>query len=198
MNRTKSKGLLRLSASVVTLGLLCPFAALAQVAPEQSSDGAVSAEDIIVTAQKRSERLQDVPISISVTTPAVIRDLGIRDTVGLQRAVPGIVIMQRNLNAVPYIRGVGADNGAAGDESPIAVYVDGVYRASSAASSFSLPNVERIEVLKGPQGTLFGRNATGGVINIVTKQPSQVASGVASVVMGTTIRSRAMLISTRR
>ncbi|RYD92342.1 MAG: hypothetical protein EOP50_12845, partial [Sphingobacteriales bacterium] len=142
------------------------------------------AQDIVVTAQKRTERLQDVPISIAVTTPATLRDLGIRDTMSLQRAVPGIVIVQRNLNAVPYIRGIGADNAAAGDESPIAVYVDGVYRASSSASAFSLPNVERIEVLKGPQGTLFGRNATGGVISIVTKQPSQVASGVARVGYG--------------
>lgn len=156
-----------------------------QVAAPSAAAGTVAPADIIVTAQRRTERLQDVPISVSVLTPQLNNTQAITTTLDIQKAVPGLIFTQRNLNGLPVIRGIGAENTAGGDEPSVALYVDGVYRASSAASTFALPNVERIEVLKGPQGTLFGRNATGGVINITTKDPSpefagQVSAGYAN------------------
>lgn len=129
-------------------------------------------DDIVVTAQRRDQRLQDVPIAVAVMSPQTTKTYDVTTTQDIQKAVPGLVFVHRNLNALPFIRGIGSENTAGGDETGIALYVDGVYRASSNSGTFSLPDIERIEVLKGPQGTLFGRNATGGVINIVSKQPS--------------------------
>ncbi|WP_420145559.1 TonB-dependent receptor [Sphingobium sp.] len=129
-------------------------------------------EDIIVTAQKRSESLQKVPITVSAISAVTADALGIKDTTDLQFATPGLVMHHGGYSMTPTLRGIGTEAGSAGQESPIATYVDGVYLVSASSSIFSLSNIERVEVLKGPQGTLFGRNAVGGVINIITKQPS--------------------------
>ena len=139
-------------------------------------------EEIVVTAQRRNERLQDVPIAISAVTAATAARQGITGTEGLGIAVPTLQFSRQTANGgVPFLRGVGSAQATAGQESPVAVYVDDVYIGAPSATLMSFNNIESTEVLKGPQGTLFGRNATGGVVNVHTKRPSQKAEVDATV-----------------
>ena len=134
--------------------------------------GGPQLQEIVVTAQKRTQNLQNVPISVVAITGANLQTQGIKSVIDLGGVVPGLTIQKYNGVVQPFLRGVGNSGSAAGNESDVAVYVDGVYYARLTASFFDLADVDRVEVLKGPQGTLFGRNSTGGVINIVTRDPS--------------------------
>ena len=128
---------------------------------------------IVVTAQKREENLQSVPIAISAITAQSLADQGIRSTEDLAVAVGGLNVT-RTTNATNFtLRGIGTQGGSTGQDSAIAMFVDGVYMPSMAGSTFALNNISRIEVLKGPQGTLYGRNATGGAVNVITKTPEE-------------------------
>ena len=133
-------------------------------------DGA-GVEDIVVTAQRRSERLQNVPIAVSAASAARLEAAGVANTQELAILTPGLSAPQTAGFAQPHIRGVGSSTAGAGLEQPVATYVDGVYIAAAPASLLTLNNVDRVEVLKGPQGTLFGRNATGGLIQVITRDP---------------------------
>lgn len=137
-------------------------------------------EEIIVTAQKRDERLQDVPIAIGAITAAQAEGRGIGSTTALQAAVPGLVINRTANEGNIFIRGVGTNLFGPSSEQTVAMYVDGIYHASPEANLFDFNNIERVEVLKGPQGTLFGRNTTGGVVHIITRDPSTTFGGNAS------------------
>lgn len=130
--------------------------------------------DIIITAQRREERLQRVPIAVQIVSPKQIETAGIESTLDLPRVAPGVTTAPTAANSffIPYIRGVGSNSPATGNDSSIATYIDGVYQSDKAANVFDFSDIERLEVLKGPQGTLFGRNATGGAVNIITRQPS--------------------------
>lgn len=140
--------------------------------------------DIIVTAQKRAENVQDVPITMSaITADAALRS-GAQTTADIPALVPGVTISKQTANAQIYIRGVGTQNVTTGADGSNPVYLDGFYNPSLGAALFSLNSIERIEVLKGPQGTLFGRNATGGAINIITRDPSQDTQIQASIGYG--------------
>ncbi len=130
-------------------------------------------EEIVVTAQKRSEKLQEVPIAIAAVTAQGLAQANVRSTVNLATVVPGLVTYQTVTSFQPFIRGVGSNISSIGLENPVAVYLDGVYLSSKAAAIFDLGAIERIEVIKGPQGTLFGRNATGGAISVVTHNPGR-------------------------
>jgi iron complex outermembrane receptor protein len=144
-------------------------------ASNQADTGQV--EEITVTAQRRSEKLQDVPIAVSVFTASMAQAMGVADTSSLQTAVPGLEFTRVFNSAAPALRGIGANpTTSLGDESPIALYLDGVYISNPAGAIFSFNNIARVEVLKGPQGTLFGRNAAGGVVQVVTKDPSDTQS----------------------
>jgi iron complex outermembrane recepter protein len=138
-------------------------------------------EEITVTAQKRTERLQDVPISDSAIGAAEAATRGITDTTDLQMAVPGLVIDHTANEGNIFIRGVGTNLFGPNSEQTVAVYVDNVYMPSPEANLFSFNNIDRVEVLKGPQGTLFGRNTTGGVVQIITRDPSTTFGGDVSV-----------------
>lgn len=129
-------------------------------------------EEIVVISQRRPENLQTVPLNVAVASGTELLNAGVTDTGSLSLAFPGLSYTQTGNSATPFIRGVGTTTISAGTESSVATYVDGVYISSVNASLFGLNNVERVEVLMGPQGTLFGRNATGGVIQIITKDPS--------------------------
>ncbi len=129
-------------------------------------------EEIIVTANRRRENLQDVPIAVAAVTPTQLVNSGVSNIQGLSVLVPGVQLLQGAATANPYIRGVGSQQVGPGLESPVALYVDGVYYASTFGAPADLNDVAQVEVLKGPQGTLFGRNATGGLINITTRTPS--------------------------
>jgi iron complex outermembrane recepter protein len=161
-----------------------PNSVAQQPAAQADTSSAAQVGDIVITAQKRSERLQKVPITVSAFDQKTQIAFGIRDTRDVQILVPGLVF-NRNLTAgIPIIRGISHNIGTIGDESPVATYVDGVYVPNNIGSLFALNNIERVEVLKGPQGTLFGRNATAGVIQIITKTPQHKFGGDASVGYG--------------
>jgi outer membrane receptor protein involved in Fe transport len=149
-----------------------------------ADNGAIG--DIVVTAQRRSERLQDVPIAISAVTSTTLGNAGVNSTLQLEAAVPSLNVATGSggLAVLPRIRGVGAQIEGPGIENSVATYIDGVYIAAPEASQLSLANIDRVEVLKGPQGTLFGRNATGGLINVITKDPTAELSGHANLTYG--------------
>ncbi len=133
-------------------------------------------EEIVVTAQKRSENLQAVPISVTAFTANTIKELGLSAPTDLAIATPGLSFGQEANDVSPYIRGIGETQAVPGAEGAVALYVDGVYQTDLDSGIFGFNNVDRIEVLKGPQGTLFGRNTAGGLINIITKDPTTTPS----------------------
>jgi iron complex outermembrane receptor protein len=146
------------------------------VAQSSPSDSEALAE-IIVTAQKREQSAQDVPIAITVLGSEEILNAGVTSTDELRTAVPALNFTKGSGGfGLPRIRGLGATGQGNGIENPVAVYVDGVYYAASSGVLMSLFDIEQVAVLKGPQGTLFGRNATGGLIDIKTLNPSLVDS----------------------
>ena len=132
----------------------------------------VGVEEVVVTAQKRAERLQDVPLAVTAITAERIQNSGVVNTLQLGEVVAGVVTNLKTLNSSPYLRGLGVGTSQPGLESSVASYVDGVYLPNPISSSFNLNSIERIEVLRGPQGTLFGRNASAGVIALHTRDPS--------------------------
>lgn len=137
-------------------------------------------DEIVVTAQRREERLRDVPISITAVNAERVESAGITDVVSLPALIPNFSVQVAVSGYTPSLRGVGSSQtGAApNEEQPVATYIDGVYIAAPVGvSTMQFNNIERIEVLRGPQGTLFGRNATGGVVQIVTREPSQEFQG---------------------
>ncbi|AMK24346.1 MULTISPECIES: TonB-dependent receptor [unclassified Sphingobium] len=137
----------------------------------QTSDAQL--EEIVVTAQHRSQRLQDVPVAVTSLSATALEQQGVSGTSDLAQAVPSLIFTSQLSAANPYIRGVGSQLFDPVSESPVAVYVDDVYIANPQGNVFSLAGTRQIDVLNGPQGTLFGRNATGGVIQIQTLDPEQ-------------------------
>jgi iron complex outermembrane recepter protein len=133
--------------------------------------------DIIVTAQKRAENLQRIPIAITAVSPMVLRNAGIDSVQDLPAVLPGVQIVNISNSLVPRVRGIGSGFTAAGLESPIATFIDDVYHAFAADIELDFADVSQVAVVKGPQGTLFGRNATGGVLQITTRPPSQDFGG---------------------
>lgn len=164
------QGALLAGAAIAVLGW-AP-AALAQDTAPQAADEAYSNE-IIVTATKREQTLQDVPVAVSVTTGATLEQAQIRDLKDLQSVVPSLRVnqLQSSANTNFYIRGFGNGANNAGIEPSVGLFIDGVYRSRSASMIADFPDVARIEVLRGPQSTLFGKNASAGVISIVTRKP---------------------------
>ncbi|MFA5632158.1 MAG: TonB-dependent receptor [Porticoccaceae bacterium] len=145
--------------------------------PQDSNDtaearGRGGVEEIIVTAQKRQESMQDVPISISAFSANQLESAGVFKTDEIGDVTPGLQMSRQIGAATNFIRGVGNQNASAGDESSVAMYIDGVYYNGMVEQVGAFNNIERIEILKGPQGTLFGRNTTGGVIHVITKDPT--------------------------
>jgi iron complex outermembrane receptor protein len=143
--------------------------------PEASKPGVM--EEIFVTAQRRTELIQDVPIAMTVQSQEDLARAGILDIRDLGQVVPGLTFAGQAMIAVPAIRGVQSRIGQAGNEQPVAIYVDGVYQSNQIVNMFDLADISRVEVLKGPQGTLFGRNTTGGAIRIETISPQYEFQG---------------------
>jgi len=151
-------------------GALLPSIALAQATP---SDAAL--EEVIVTAQRKSERIQDVPIAISAISSADLEARGVRQAADVAAAVPNLML------SLPYgeeaqptfsLRGVTTNDWSQNQSSPIAMYVDDVYKPVGAVQALQTYDLDRVEVLRGPQGTLYGKNATGGAMNFYSKSPS--------------------------
>lgn len=182
---------LRRSASIVALLALAPGLAQAQtVADGNAADGEAASGvggDIVVTAQRRAERLQDVPIAISALGEATLSNRGIQSAQDLQGLVPGLSITGFagvNSTNLVSIRGIAGQPVPIGASQATAVYLDGVFLAKPDAAFFGLADVQRVEVLRGPQGTLYGRNATAGAINIITHEPDNTFTGKLNVSYG--------------
>jgi iron complex outermembrane receptor protein len=145
-----------------------PCAAQSAGAAQEAS----SIDEIIVTANRRSEDVQKVPISVAVVNNEQLTALGVTNVDSLQNITTDLRIS--NLNDIPgiYIRGMGSAQLLPGAESPVGLYMDGVYIPFASSADQSLLDIDRVEVLKGPQGTLYGRNTTGGAINFITRDPS--------------------------
>lgn len=150
------------------------------------STAAVELEEIIVTAQKKEENLMDVPIAIQAITGEFIENAGIDDLKEMQFYTPGLsaVTAASNLTTSIAIRGLGTTGGSIAFESGVGVYVDGIYRARQSSALNDLIDLERVEVLKGPQGTLFGRNTIAGALSYVTKAPEAESGGWAEIQAG--------------
>ena len=161
------------------------FAASAHAqAPETPAVENGRQQDIIVTAQRRSERLEDIPASISVVTQEALQAVGITRFQDLGHSVPGLQIARTGIFSQPSIRGISTLIAGGGFENNIAFYMDGFYEPNPLATNGDLTNLKSVEVLKGPQGTLYGRNATGGAILVNTLDPTTTPEGSFSAEYG--------------
>ena len=143
---------------------------------QEAEDFAI--EEILVTAQKRSETLQEVPIAITVFSSDSIDQTGVMELRDLTEYIPNVTITQgTDFGAQINIRGVGANSRNIGFDSRVGVYLDGVYLGQGPALNQALVDLEQIEVLRGPQGTLFGKNTVAGAINMISVKPTQEFEG---------------------
>ena len=162
--------ILRCTASAAVVGVVAfGFAGVAS-----AQTGPTTIDDIIVTAQKREQSLQDVPIVVTTLSQTLLDDAGVKDIKDLQILTPGMTVTstQSEASTTVRIRGAGTVGDNPGLESSVGIVIDGVYRSRNSVGFGDLGELSRIEVLKGPQGTLFGKNTSAGVINIITAQPS--------------------------
>ena len=158
-----------------------PTSTIDNPAQSANAEGASQIGEIVVTATRRSENLQKVPITMSAFKGETLTTLGIKSNLDLPQLTPGLSFTRTLVGVNAFMRGVGTTTAGYSTEVPIATYIDGLYLPNSAAASFSFNNIERIEVLKGPQGTLYGRNTTGGLIHVITKEPDDITRVDASV-----------------
>jgi outer membrane receptor protein involved in Fe transport len=176
--RMKKKLCLAASGATLVTGLLsAPGWAQSASAPAPgqaaTGDTPTSVDEIVVTAQKRTENLQNVPIVVTTVNRQLLQDTGVKDIKDLAILAPGLLVTSTSSEAstTARIRGIGTVGDNAGLESSVGIVIDGVYRPRNGVGFGDLGEVDRIEVLKGPQGTLFGKSATAGVINILTAAP---------------------------
>ncbi|MEP7223239.1 MAG: TonB-dependent receptor [Novosphingobium sp.] len=170
-----------LLGGVAALVIMAPSAALARAAQAQeeaqpapaAAESVADGNEIVVTATKREQTLQDVPVAVSVTTAQTIERAQIRDIRDLSTVVPSLRVnqLQSSANTNFYIRGFGNGANNAGIEPSVGLFIDGVYRSRSASMIGDMPDIQRVEVLRGPQSTLFGKNASAGVISFTTREP---------------------------
>jgi iron complex outermembrane receptor protein len=166
----------RLSVSrliVLVLGIGAP--------PAWAADDALA--EIVITAQKREGTVQDTPISIAAFSGEDLAAAGITSTDALANFTPGLTVQKEVIGKV-VIRGIGTENYTVGSDPGVAIHKDGVYLARSSVAIFDFFDVNRVEVLRGPQGTLYGRNATGGVINILSNEPTEELGGYVKLDVG--------------
>ena len=150
----------------------------------QDSIDADALSDIVVTAQKREQNLQDVGVAVSALGSETLSSLGITDAKDIARAMPGVVFdstASGGVNANLTVRGVSQSDFSSTQESPNSIYIDEVYLSSPNSAAFPLYDLERIEVLRGPQGTLFGRASSGGLASFITKKPGNQFGGYAEI-----------------
>ncbi|WP_162786581.1 TonB-dependent receptor [Hyphomonas sp. CACIAM 19H1] len=179
INGKSGERFLAATSLIAVMTLAAPaFAQTAEADPEVAYDG-----DIVVTAQKREQRLNDVGLSISAVTGDTLRERNVLDVAQLEQLAPNLSIAQPNgpgNQPAISLRGVGLNDFNSNNNGPIAVYADEVYRSSIVGQNFVLFDVNRVEVVKGPQGTLFGRNATGGAVRVISNRPESAFSAFGS------------------
>ena len=144
-------------------------------------------EEVIVTATKRAESIQDVPIAISAFNGEDLEARGVQDLYGLQEVSPSISVYSANSESnggTIRIRGVGTTGNNPGLEAAVGTFIDGVYRSRAGLAFSDLTDIERIEILRGPQGTLFGKNTSAGALHIITKKPEFERASTFSISAG--------------
>jgi iron complex outermembrane recepter protein len=180
-----SKILVLLCAAAVPLA---SNAAIAETAPSSADDGL---NEVVVTSQRRAQNLQDVPIAIKVVSLDFLSNIAADSLAGIGNFVPGLVVLAASPTQPHYqLRGIGGSDFGVGTDPAVGVYVDGVYSARSGASLPAFNDIDRIEVLRGPQGTLFGRSSAAGAISIITKKPSDSEAGSVDVQFGSEGKKR--------
>lgn len=162
------------AAAMVAIGACWSQPALAQTAPGQAEAGLQS---VVVTAQKRPQSMQDVPVAVNTVDARAIENQQIVDFSDLTRVAPSMTLNQNPNNSTIALRGIGTFAYSIGIESAVSVIVDDVPVIQQAQAFSNLSDIERIEVLRGPQGTLFGKNSSAGVINVVTKPSAEILEG---------------------
>jgi len=166
---------------LVSSALLASMAAMPAMAQQTAAEPAIG--EIVVTAQKRAENVQNVPIAISAFTANALKERSVTSVASLSALSPnvnfdsGTPFSGSSAVLSATIRGIGSDDFAFNIDPGVGIYLDGVYLARTVGANQDLPDVERVEVLKGPQGTLFGRNTIGGAISIVTHDPGKTFKG---------------------
>lgn len=174
---------------VALAGALTAFATSSLWAADENNQPgaaghAVELAEVIVTTNRYSQNMQNVPVSVVAVTADQVQRQGVGGTPDLAAVIPGLTMSNGNAGLQIHLRGIGTSSISTGQENSVATYIDGVYVASMNAAILQFNSISQIEVDKGPQGTLFGRNATGGVIEIKTKDPTQAPGGDFSVGYG--------------
>jgi len=176
--RTIAISQLALATALLTLDAVPALAQATTAAAVVEDTGII--EDIVVTAQRRRERAQDVPIAITAFSAEALQARGVVNALDLTQFVPNLVGLNNTglgtANAY-YLRGLGNTESVATFDPPVGTYIDDIYISRQNANNFNLFDVERVEVLRGPQGTLFGRNTTGGAISVVMREPGDTTGG---------------------
>ncbi|MGE4431248.1 MAG: TonB-dependent receptor [Sphingobium sp.] len=172
------------AACATTIAVAAEQDAAGQTSESGTGGGSFGVGDIIVTAQRRAENLQEVPVTVAAFDDSVLQSANITTSTELNKVVPGLSITPNSQSVLLYLRGIGSNVTAIGSEASVAFYVDGVYYSRLTPGLVRLNNIERVEVLKGPQGTLYGRNATGGLVNIITRTPKPGAEPTANISFG--------------
>jgi iron complex outermembrane recepter protein len=178
-----SKTRMSLSAVLLASAMSAPLLA----APASAQEDTAAEDEVVVTARRTEERLQDVPASVSAFSEQAMERIGALDSTGLQGAVPNLNIVQGrgSSNATNiYIRGVGQPDALQTFDPAVGFYVDDVYYSRIRGTQLEMFDIERVEVLRGPQGTLYGRNTIGGAFKIITRQPGQDPHGLFQVTVG--------------
>lgn len=192
-NSASAGGLRGRALASISMLALCtvamPFAAASAQTQEtaatpQASEAATAGDDIIVTARKREESLQDTSMALSVVDDTLLDRKQISDVTGLQGVVPTITIGETVGLLKINVRGLGNSTNTRSEDSDVVLHVDGTVVSRMEAQAMAFFDLERVEVLRGPQGTLYGRNSTGGTINLVTKKPTSTFEGYASATLG--------------
>jgi iron complex outermembrane receptor protein len=165
------------------LWLAAASTAVLAASPALAAASSDTVAEVIVTAQKRSENLQKVPLGVSVAGQELLRDNAIGNAESLSQVIPSLTFKKgtANVNSTLSVRGIGTQSFSSGAEPSVSTVVDGVVFGRSGMAVQEFTDLERIEVLRGPQGTLFGKNASAGVVNIITKGPTKTLTGDVSV-----------------
>ncbi|MET0366380.1 MAG: TonB-dependent receptor plug domain-containing protein, partial [Sphingobium sp.] len=157
--------------------------AVEQTAPQDDSN----LGEIVVTAQRRPEKLQEIPLAVTAFTEATIKNLNLNDAIAVSKYVPSMISAHNSGLATAnayFLRGLGNTQSAATFDPPVGTYVDDIYVARQNANNYAFFDTERVEVLRGPQGTLFGRNTTGGAVSLIMRKPKNEFGGKFEVTYG--------------
>ncbi len=177
-------GLLSFRAYYLACSALIALPIVPAMAQDVAEEDGASMHEIIVTAQRRSERLEDVPMSVAAISAEAMAAAGVTSVRDIGKVVTGVQLGQAGAFPQPAIRGITTLTNNVNFENNVAVYVDGFYEPAPMAINIDLPNVSDIQVLKGPQGTLYGRNATGGAILLNTIDPGDTLNGKVELTYG--------------